>query len=748
MATSKRGVFDSDSSDDEFHRFHLMSSTKKKLKIDNRNVETIFDTSNKQTSPKIQEGQTSLRDPQSLEENVKTTSEQQQQQQPMGDEQQQQPQQQQPQFEQENNLFDNETEIFENDAFDMKIKKVDFQRQKHFKIEDHLYLMRIFPKQNIENLPLLKDIQAILENSLVSVINKLKSNYLNDDENLIFITLAQDGMVSPIRSEGIDLQQSSPASIVRHVMNMFHQFCNSNEELHLNNTFRVYFKVFSRDHVYDPRSRRQTYIKTMLGSKNIISNFAGTLSIPNYQNNCMLLSLIVLISYFNLENFKTREFYNYKPLWLSNVRPLEKEKALLCIRSKLEKITRDLSLKIEGPRPINDLYLFSEHFNCQIHVIINNQEKQALFQSFPETLNLKLPQYFLLQLNDNHLVPILNVKKFFSRNKYVCLHCRSSVYNFRIHKCLQKSVQCQNCLGYIVPELPKFKQSLIPYHFCINKNTKQENSVSCKKCKNSFLNMVCFQNHFKSICSTKKKSNIFCEACKKFVKSFSNHLCISSLTQKYCYTCKTIYSNDEYHMCQFSKQEGTHVWRPLAFIDFLYSSENVKEPICCSLFFEHKPEIFTFYIFWNDVILCDMPNCDKSYSFKYDIHNKRPLNSNSYPYAKKFTEQTVHNLNMLKEKNPTTAVDKLISFLFSEASKNAVILSLNEFNQNMSVILGALTQLGLLPRVMKKENSFLHITTACQNLLFLNVSNYFKMSREDLANQFQFEEELIYFPLR
>ena len=69
--------------------------------------------------------------------------------------------------------FEEETKVFENENFTVFIQKQDHQRQKVFRLEDHLFVMRIKLK-NHKKPPLLSSIRDIIENTITVMVNDLK----------------------------------------------------------------------------------------------------------------------------------------------------------------------------------------------------------------------------------------------------------------------------------------------------------------------------------------------------------------------------------------------------------------------------------------------------------------------------------------------------------------------------------------------------------------------------------------------
>jgi hypothetical protein len=91
--------------------------------------------------------------------------------------------------ENENDLFSEETKIFENKSLKVYVVKEDHKRQKIFRIEDHLYVVRIKVLEG--KAPLLKDIEEILKKAFQFMLKNLKTYYKPEDTNLIYLTIYQ-----------------------------------------------------------------------------------------------------------------------------------------------------------------------------------------------------------------------------------------------------------------------------------------------------------------------------------------------------------------------------------------------------------------------------------------------------------------------------------------------------------------------------------------------------------------------------
>ena len=89
----------------------------------------------------------------------------------------------------DNDLFSEETKIFENENLKVFVVKEDHKRQKIFRLEDHLYVVRIKVLQG--RAPLLKDVEDILKKAFEFMLKNLKTYYKPEDANLIYLTIYQ-----------------------------------------------------------------------------------------------------------------------------------------------------------------------------------------------------------------------------------------------------------------------------------------------------------------------------------------------------------------------------------------------------------------------------------------------------------------------------------------------------------------------------------------------------------------------------
>lgn len=381
--------------------------------------------------------------------------------------------------------FSNKTVLYSNDLFDIYVERVEFKRQKMFRIEDFLFLMKVDIKKNGTSMPTLKSSIEIIEKAVVEVINNIKPLYDPQETCLLYMTITQTGMIAPIRSEGIDIQRSATPSIVRHVMNIFYRYCNSNDTLRLNDGFRIYFKTFCHAHVHSKQSRRKTFLRTTLGSKENVTHeiqvsgclYFDELVEKEFATFCLLISCIVLDSFNRLKSTKSTDFFTYKELWTRKKKSETScENAIFKLKRALKKLITALSLSLVGPYPLETIEKLSNYFQSQIHVIKNTQEIRSSIMSWPNVFDGSKPQIFLLQTSPSHVIPIFNLKLFFNKNRQICMLCKETVKSFYSHVCLIKTLQCSCCLFPFATSEDMFVQTNLPFKYCYRQLQKTNES--------------------------------------------------------------------------------------------------------------------------------------------------------------------------------------------------------------------------------------------------------------------------------
>ena len=117
--------------------------------------------------------------------------------------------------------------FYENDKFQMFIEKTNHIKQIKFRLQDHLFHMKIQLKRGVEA-PLMRDILNFLQIGFNHILTNIKKFYKAEDHNIAFLTLYQEPMINGLNTGGFDIQESS-LEMVERVLKMLEQFLVSNQ---------------------------------------------------------------------------------------------------------------------------------------------------------------------------------------------------------------------------------------------------------------------------------------------------------------------------------------------------------------------------------------------------------------------------------------------------------------------------------------------------------------------------------------
>lgn len=121
-------------------------------------------------------------------------------------------------FPQKDFLFNEKTKVFETKNLEVFVIKEAHQKQKIFRAEDHLYILRIKQKKKGPP-PFLKDIQDVLFHALKFMMNTMKDFYSPAETNIVYMTIYQEQLNSAINSPYFVLQEDKVISFLPQIFN-------------------------------------------------------------------------------------------------------------------------------------------------------------------------------------------------------------------------------------------------------------------------------------------------------------------------------------------------------------------------------------------------------------------------------------------------------------------------------------------------------------------------------------------------
>ena len=605
------------------------------------------------------------------------------------------------------------TIIFEDDNLQLIIEKGNHIKQKKFRLEDHIFYMKIKLKNN-SDAPLLRDILSFLETGFDYIISQIRTFYKSEDHNIAYLTLYQKPMINGLNTGGFDIQDSG-TDIVDRVLKMLEQFLISNQTLKVDETFKVYLKVLSIPHIKFKQNdrkrvhrkrtkefykRKKTYGSRRKPTKKF--NYFWAVDIPTdfknaaiylntFKDKCLLTSTILgLLQHIYFEsNRKDRRY-----LYAQNINSTDLAKQIHAgniILSELNKLITNLQLPENGPYDIEETAKkLSIYFNCQFFIFDGIHNSKKLIFMYPEQFQDDLKPIYLLQPIDakDHLVFIRNYHSYCRANVKICFGCKKtfSSYNYK-HLCPQRQC-CFSCRRFFQGSNTYLNEKLIP-EFC-NKNVTLESSFICELC-----NVTCYSNHcykgHKLHCNGQGTFGYKCLKCNKFMYRHGkmngknlklNHYCGELKSCPYCRELKDIN-----HQCKLKKEVFAKNWPKLAFIGmehFENLTENNTEnndPVIAIIYAEEDSfgnfTKYEFHNFQDHSIVSKTPSYFM-YTYLPEYCKNIAFNSQGIQRKTKITQDFKTNYNSLQNSHQQNLMDNLLQHITSPQWANTTFICQDE----------------------------------------------------------------------
>ena len=449
----------------------------------------------------------------------------------------------------------------------------------------------------------------------------------------------------------------------------------SNQTLRLDNTFKVYLKVLSIEHMKfksttKPRihkKRSKNTYKKHYGARNKNSyTFFWALDVPDsfpnekspniFKNKCLLTTTILgLLQHQYFESKRSdKRFIHVQNINSKNYQ--KKNHAGRILEHELNNFLEKTELPRDGPYDLEStVQKLSKIYKCQFFIFDNMFNSNKLNFMFPSEYDDSLKPIFLFQPNDakNHLVFIRNLNSYFKANVKICFACKRtfSTHNYR-HLCT-KAKCCFSCRRFFQSPTTYVHEKLSQY-FC-NKNITAEESFTCVRCNVTCYSQHCFNGH-KFFCSGKGNFGYKCLKCQKFTyrhgKMTSDslkqiHVCGENKKCPYCRESK-----DLDHLCKLNKEVILPNSSRLAFIgmEFLNSEISTKKN-------------------------AEDTNADSP------IHNE-PLLVQIYREEKQRGNFTKYELNYFDEKPALNIVDSILTIPYEDVMFNNIKKNRSKITQD------------------------------------------------------------------
>ena len=633
--------------------------------------------------------------------------------------------------------------ILENDSFEVKLEKIAHSRHTRFNLSDHLYNMQFKVKSEKKEF-LMASLFEMLDVAFTRAIDDLKKNYDNSYKNQLYSTIIQKGLLNGLNTGGYSMATPS-VKIVSHLLNMLESYLQSHENLTLDSSFKVQFKVITVSHVThrimnDPafvvhvdKSEKPGCEKKNQEFPSYIFSFPSVCyehSKKCFENLCFILTLVLSLAKYDFDSKNDLCTYNE----IITFKARQDKKVCRFLHEKINYFVR--KYKDENWKSILDSE--SKQRQVQFH-IFDADLNFSFFESIPTNYSPGLhPIYLCYFNNQSHLTFITNYGQFCQRNRrYYCFFCGKyfqTKQSFR-HRC-QKSVSCFACCRPLFRT--SFNRTFLP-DFCDSEIVlpSQQTIDKCLKCNMLTTTESCRNSH-KQVCSKGVKF----ECCGKYLYKSSqssisdlmqNHVC----SEKKCPHCLAHYNERviDSHQCvlkPFKPREGFPI---LGF--FLFEKENSNGNDCfhClekgNCYFHKRSEVtMSFEPAHCTIYIPKSKNAFQVSQFsKYenDILDEETIfisQSQSFHLPKKpFPENMLKELK-IKPRDQLNLLERLLKFISEQNISGMSLLCFCEDGSSMMFILDMLVSSGITPKIINKNNFILFLHVVEIDLRFLNLSNF------------------------
>ena len=691
--------------------------------------------------------------------------------------------------------YDKDSIVLQNNLVECHIYRAFHRHQRVFQSEDHLYKMYLKPKTDK---PILwSSIEKILEDAFAIIIQRLQQKYTTDQDALLYFAVNQNSLVNGLRSSVHVLKENSTRGMVQNVMSTFNSFLNSNQNIELNSTFEVYFKVVSGIHVNFAGHRRKAIpLRTMVGhhgSKRGSFVRGGLLDLPTghihnpnmFENDCLLLCLT-----FQYLRLSKPNIHTYLDAFLKSRHSNQKLVAAETINDHIDEFCYRAQVNRKGPHDLHATSkLFSEIYNCQVILINSLDGCKPQFTMFPSQINYELNRIYLYVKGD-HVLLIDKLNAFWRHEKKtICFGCKNvhGMWNNYLHqhKCPQLN-RCNLCSTLLKTD----KTILIPHEaiFCDSKIVSESDSIPCQQCDNNFPSLTCFSNHL-TRCKKKLMPSKCCH-CNIWIPPSCRDLHVCGVQLRRCRTCFTLAAPD--HECLVLKRTESKQWPIVATLSMSFKSTNMSDCQKCyearlnratelnvsfnqfakdqsflsvtcdnhawgfseqskanaiSMWKERSRFSFEHFTFVDDVLEQTVAeqNSEDAYLkhrlYTYCSHPKPFLSTSGKNKKSKVISET---LNAVKSATFQTAEKKFFQHIVRGDLQNCTILT--DSDQVMHKLLEIFLTFEVEPDILQKGRQVFCLELTQFSVKFLNFSHYAPGGLELWLKQYNVQNEYAYFP--
>lgn len=528
-----------------------------------------------------------------------------------------------------------EKKVFQDETLIAYIRREHFKRQKIFRLDDAHYGVRFhYASDNAkQTYPSIMSLLSAFRKCLETIVGEIRRFYERQDEGesdpekfhrQMYLTVISSSLLKSINSGNFSIHENE-SLIVSSLLHDLMSFLRSNQEVPLDNSFKVDIRILSVHHTKKKiREGKGFKLHVPTGSSHVLRFRASpttrqkhTFVVPEgfptqetfFINKCVLVAIILGI-YHRAFECGADEGKMWPVLSQIHSKTASRSKrAGKEIVKAVKKLAMRSGISLYGPHSISEVVpeICQSYNNIQVMVICKDSE---IIYMYPPEYNATLRPIYLLQSTSEdspvaHVDLIISVKTFSAKYGLMCPVCfKIARSQYLVHSCTR--AQCSICRRILSTETGYVDNTLRDTYCTAQQNSNV--SIFCDKCKKTASSVECFSNH--------QKRCIFAEYCEKcsvpiykgnyasLEEAKRRHKC----HEKFCRYCTEKYEEEttEEHMCTFKPVRLPKVWNNIGVLHFsyvtVYGENNIitMEEIACSIVFEAKEkENFSMKSFWH-----------------------------------------------------------------------------------------------------------------------------------------------------
>ena len=504
---------------------------------------------------------------------------------------------------------DEGTLVIVSGAIEFRAKRIHFERQQHFRLDDHLFQLDL--AVHSRRMPELANILRELRVGIAALIEELQTFYSHDDNHQMYITfddahfsrggLNTGNYTIHSTTRGVSDKEYAGAT-ANDALNMLSNLLRSYDRIKLDESFHLFFRVLSVPHMNAKRdSQRLRDPRSVVGASRLLEMTPNQRRLLNTSSKCIIRfaadgtsleeSCLLLAFAFGLLHKRHLSFlYNkkqyrdesqlYQRIQQISHKGKKGERALALAEAEVHAMCQLVNICHKGPHEMCQvLPKLCNYFSVQCHVYSN--VGNALIYSHPPKFDDLLPQinfYHEKYSNEKtaHISYLKNKCRFFHKAGTSCLRCGKNVKQGRVHMC--KKGARRSCFACV--RIKVNPRDTLPYldgetrkSYCIQR-TRQDRLV-CGECGVSAATVECLKFHKKS--KERCGRGYVCPKCETFVhkggarKRSSREDVLSSHTCHHvqCRMCRESHHRDDTeHVCKLQPQKPQTYYMNLGFFDF------------------------------------------------------------------------------------------------------------------------------------------------------------------------------------